>query len=179
MVHISYTISTRGLPDMYTLSPQACGPWASGVHIRQTTCVHSITITYIITYISGITGYLIVCVPYIIGDTAPHHITQPPTNDHVQIVSPDAVMVSLVNITIPVGMTITWLHNGTIINVLNNTKEGSNNALLIKRGPIPSFAGHYQCVFDDNAGHILRRNITLLILHSKLLADSHILLVTS
>ena len=46
MVHISYTMSTRGLPDMYTLSPQACGPRASGVHIRQTTRVHGITITY-------------------------------------------------------------------------------------------------------------------------------------
>ena len=34
MAHISYTMSTRGLPDMYTLSPRACGPRASGVHIR-------------------------------------------------------------------------------------------------------------------------------------------------
>ena len=40
MVHNSYTMSTCGLPDMYTLSP-----WASGVHIRQTTRVHGITIT--------------------------------------------------------------------------------------------------------------------------------------
>ena len=45
MVHISYTMSTCGLPDMYTLSPQACSPRASGVHIRQTTRVHGITIT--------------------------------------------------------------------------------------------------------------------------------------
>ena len=30
MAHNSYTMSTRGLPDMYTLSPRA-----SGVHIRQ------------------------------------------------------------------------------------------------------------------------------------------------
>ena len=51
MAHISYTMSTRGLPDMYTLSPRACGPRASGVHIRQTTCVHGITITYIYIYI--------------------------------------------------------------------------------------------------------------------------------
>ena len=26
MVHISYTMSARGLPDMYILSPRACGP---------------------------------------------------------------------------------------------------------------------------------------------------------
>ena len=34
MAHISYTMSTHGLPDMYTL--------------RQTTRIHSITITYCI-----------------------------------------------------------------------------------------------------------------------------------
>ena len=51
MVHISYTMFTRGLPDMYTLSPRACGPRTSGVHIRQTTRVHGITITYMHIYI--------------------------------------------------------------------------------------------------------------------------------
>ena len=45
MVHNSYTMSIRGLPDMYTFSPWACGPQALGVHIRQTTHVHGITIT--------------------------------------------------------------------------------------------------------------------------------------
>ena len=49
MAHNSYTMCIRGLPDMYTLSPRACGPRASGVHIRQTTHAHGITITY--TYI--------------------------------------------------------------------------------------------------------------------------------
>ena len=48
MVHISYTMSTRGLPDMYTLSPWACDPRGLGLHIRQTTRVHGITITYVI-----------------------------------------------------------------------------------------------------------------------------------
>ena len=42
MAHISYTMSTRGLPDMYTLSPLVY------IHIRQTTRVHGITITYAI-----------------------------------------------------------------------------------------------------------------------------------
>ena len=51
MAHNSYTMSTRGLPDMYTLSPWVCGPRASGVHIRQTTRVHGITITYIYMHI--------------------------------------------------------------------------------------------------------------------------------
>ena len=44
MAHISYTMCIHGLPDMYTLSPRACGPQASGVHIRQTTHAHDITI---------------------------------------------------------------------------------------------------------------------------------------
>jgi len=35
---------------MYTLSPWACGPWASGVHIKQTTRVHGITITHTHTH---------------------------------------------------------------------------------------------------------------------------------
>ena len=48
MAHNSYTMCIRGLPDMYTLSPRACGPRASGVHIRQTTHAHGITITCII-----------------------------------------------------------------------------------------------------------------------------------
>ena len=45
MAHNSYIMSTHGLPDMYILSTQACDLWALGVRIRQTTCVHSMTIT--------------------------------------------------------------------------------------------------------------------------------------
>ena len=37
---------TRSLPNIYTLSPQACGPRDLGVYIRQATCVHGITIKY-------------------------------------------------------------------------------------------------------------------------------------
>ena len=36
----------RALPDMYALSPWACGPQASGIHIRQNTRAHVITYTY-------------------------------------------------------------------------------------------------------------------------------------
>ena len=47
MLHNSCNTGTRGLPDMSTLSPRACGPRASGVHIRQTTraCVTTVTCT--------------------------------------------------------------------------------------------------------------------------------------
>ena len=37
---------TRSSPDIYTLSPRACGPRASGVYIRQTTRAHGIAIKY-------------------------------------------------------------------------------------------------------------------------------------
>ena len=37
---------SRDLPDMYALSPRACGPWASGIHIRQIPRAHVTTITY-------------------------------------------------------------------------------------------------------------------------------------
>ena len=37
MLHISCNIGTHDLPDMYALSPRACGPWALGIHIRQIT----------------------------------------------------------------------------------------------------------------------------------------------
>ena len=44
VLHSSYTMGTRGSPDIYTLSPRACGPRALGVYIRQTTRAHGITI---------------------------------------------------------------------------------------------------------------------------------------
>ena len=33
------------LPDMYALSPRACGPQALDIHIRQITCAYVTTIT--------------------------------------------------------------------------------------------------------------------------------------
>ena len=47
-------MGTRDLPDTYTLSPRACGPWASGVYIRQTTRAHGITIKYTNNKVTGI-----------------------------------------------------------------------------------------------------------------------------
>ena len=46
MLHSSYTMCTCGLPDIYTLNPQACSPQTSGVYIRQTTHTHGIIIKY-------------------------------------------------------------------------------------------------------------------------------------
>ena len=38
-------MAIRDLPDMYALSPQACDPQASGIHIRQIPHGHVLTIT--------------------------------------------------------------------------------------------------------------------------------------
>ena len=45
-------MGTRDLPDMYALSPRACGPRALGIHIRQITRAHVTTIKcmYVRTY---------------------------------------------------------------------------------------------------------------------------------
>ena len=58
-------------------------------------------------------------------------------------------------------MTVTWLHNGTIIMTPPNEvlTAGSTTKLVI-RNPQPSDAGVYQCVFNDSVnGWMLRRNI--------------------
>ena len=55
-LHSTCNMGTHGLPDMYTLSPQACGPQASGSTYQadmlqilvQTVQVSVITTTYIV-----------------------------------------------------------------------------------------------------------------------------------
>ena len=39
-------MAIRDLPDMYALSPRACGPRALGIHIWQIPRAHVTTITY-------------------------------------------------------------------------------------------------------------------------------------
>ena len=38
-------MAIHDLPDMHALSPRACEPWASGIHIRQIPQDHITTIT--------------------------------------------------------------------------------------------------------------------------------------
>ena len=45
VLHITCNMCTRDLPDMYALSPRACGPRASSIHIRQIPHAHVTTIT--------------------------------------------------------------------------------------------------------------------------------------
>ena len=64
MARNSYTMWIRGLPNyvQYILSP-----WASGVHIRKTTCAHGITITCMYVCMYNIHTYVAVyvCILYI------------------------------------------------------------------------------------------------------------------
>ena len=100
------------------------------------------------------------------GTKAPYNITQPSTDNDVQIVSPTATMVTLtcsLNVAIPSTVVVTWLHNTNLITDLSQiTTTGSTTTLLIEN-PQPSDAGDYQCVFNDavGSGWTLRRNIRL------------------
>ena len=104
------------------------------------------------------------------GNTAPYHITQPSTDNDVQIVSPTATMATLtcsLNITIPFGIFIIWGHNSTVATGASNRNamETSHGTTLQIQNPQSSDAGIYQCVFNDalNDGWVLRRNIRLFI----------------
>ena len=61
-------MGTRDLPDMYALSPRACGPRALGIHIRQIPRAHVTTIKYITMYecvivvqFSSVINFVYVC----------------------------------------------------------------------------------------------------------------------
>ena len=98
------------------------------------------------------------------GNTAPFHITQPSTDNDVQIVSPTATMTSItcsLNITIPSTVFVTWFHDNS--NRVFGTQNGSTTTLVI-RNPQPSDAGVYQCIFYDVlGGWVIRRNLRLVI----------------
>ena len=116
---------------------------------------------------------MIVCnVTFTAGKTAPYHITQPPADVEVQIIFPNVTMINLLcvlNVNIPSGMIITWLHNGNVeVNLTTNRKQTSNSVTL-RRNTQPSDSGVYQCLFNDTAiGLTLRRNITVLSMYNSL-----------
>ena len=70
----------------------------------------------------------------------------------------------LLNIDISSSVTVTWLHNGSIVMTTppNEVSTAGNATTLIIVNPQPSDAGVYQCVFNDTVDQwILRRNIIL------------------
>ena len=102
------------------------------------------------------------------GNTAPYHITQPSTDNDVQIVSPTATMATLtcsLNVTIPSHAVVFWMHNNTINVPLSQVSTAGSTTTLTIENPQSSDDGVYQCVFNDVAGSgwTLRRNILLLI----------------
>ena len=103
------------------------------------------------------------------GNTAPYHITQPPIDNDVQIVSPTATMANLtcsLNDTIPSSVIVSWMHNSTNPIPRNATTQADNTTTLLIETLQPSDAGVYQCVFSDitiSNRWSLSRNIRLLI----------------
>ena len=95
--------------------------------------------------------------------TAPYRIIQPSTNDNVQAVFYTATNLTLrcsLSVNIPANMTITWLHNGRVVeSTITQVDQTTNTVQLTRIWPQD---GVYQCVFNDAVGYILRRNITLL-----------------
>ena len=102
------------------------------------------------------------------GSTAPFHITQPSTDNDVQIVSPTATMATLIcllNVTIPSRAVVTWTHNNTINVPDSQVSTTDSSTTLTIENPQSSDGGVYECVFNDVHGSewTVRRNIILLI----------------
>jgi len=103
------------------------------------------------------------------NNAVPYHIIQPSTDNDVQIVSLDATMLILkcsLNINVPPGVVITWLHNGSVILTRTITQDTPviNSAMLLFGTLQPSDAGVYQCILNNpNNGWVLIRNIRLFI----------------
>ena len=101
------------------------------------------------------------------GNAAPYHITQPSTDNDVQIVPLNATMATLtcsLNVTIPSDAAVTWRHNNTINILLSQVSTTGSTTTLTIENPQSSDDGVYQCVFYDIAGSgwVLRRKIILL-----------------
>ena len=112
---------------------------------------------------------------YAMKFTAPYYIIQPSTDDTVKIVPPNAAtnfqLTCTLNVEIPVGMTVTWLHNGNLIWTITNQNYVSTNILRLIG---ISEVGVYQCAFNYTTGYIVRRNITVLGMCSIIHSYSHI-----
>ena len=102
------------------------------------------------------------------GNVAPYHITQPSTDNDVQIVSPIATMTTLIcslNVTIPSTASVFWIHNNTFGVPDNQVSTAGSTTTLTIENLQSSDVGVYRCVFNDvfGSGWVLRRNIMLLI----------------
>ena len=77
-------------------------------------------------------------------------IVQPPADPHIITIVESASHVQLMcslNIDISSNVTVTWLHNGSVV-MTTFTQTGNTTTLQIEN-PQPSDAGVYQCVFNN------------------------------
>ena len=96
------------------------------------------------------------------GNIPRYYITQPSSDKHVQMVSPDMTSVTLscsLNVVIPVDMVIIWKRDGDVISETTRSNQ-TTNITQIRADE----AGVYQCIFNDTAGHVLKRTITVTLL---------------
>ena len=90
-------------------------------------------------------------------------IIYPPNDSYmVTFMNPVQLMCSL-NINISSSVTVTWLHNGSVIMTPpNEVTTTGNTTILLIGNPQPSNSGVYQCVFNNSVnGWSLSRNISL------------------
>ena len=88
------------------------------------------------------------------GNTPPFHITQPSTDNYVQIVSPTAAMATLacsLNVTILTNMAVQWtrVHDKKLLNSGDRPDNTTTTTIVIRQ---PSDADVYQCLFSDTSG---------------------------
>ena len=101
------------------------------------------------------------------GNTPPYHITQPSTDNDVQIVSPTATMATLtcaLNVTIPPSMIVQWTRDNQRLPSEEPIDNATTTSLVIENFQ-SSDVGVYQCLFSDifASKWILTRNINLLV----------------
>ena len=100
-------------------------------------------------------------------NAAPYHIIRPSTDDYMQIFSSDAdtTIVTLscsLNITIPTGVTVTWLRDGDHFITQKQYAPPTNTATMLLGTRYNYRSDVFQCVFNNTAGCIVRRSITVL-----------------
>ena len=91
------------------------------------------------------------------GNIPRYYITQPLSDKYVKMVYSNMTTVTLscsLNVVIPVGMVITWKHDGDVINETTQSDQITNTTQIRA-----DEAGVYQCIFNDTAGYVLKRNI--------------------
>ena len=102
------------------------------------------------------------------GNAAPYRIIQPPADDYIQIFSPDAndrtvfTLSCSLNITIPTGMTVTWLRNDNQLFTQTQFNQPTNTAMLSILIRSNYDFDVFQCMFNDTAGCTVKRSITLI-----------------